>query len=80
MVKKHFNKNFIMSAKEEERWSNICWICNKLFDVADNVRGHCHMSGKYRGAAHWSCNVKFKMTKNVPVISHNLEGYESFDI
>ena len=38
VIKKHFNKNLIMSAEEEERFqlSNICWICNKLFDVSDN--------------------------------------------
>ena len=80
VIKKHFSKNLIMSAEEEERFqsSNICWICNKLFDVSDNkVRDHCHVSGKYRGAAHWSCNVNFKMTKKVPVIFHNLEGYDS---
>ena len=38
-----------MSAKEEERFqlSNICWICNILFDVADNkVRDHRHVIGK----------------------------------
>ena len=65
VIKKHFNKNLIMSAKEEERFqlSNICWICNKLFAVADNkVRDHCHVSGKYRGAAHWGSNVNFEMT------------------
>ena len=80
VIKKHFSKNLIMSAEEEERFqsSNICWICNKLFDVSDNkVRDHCHVSGKYRGAAHWSCNVNFKMTIKVPVIFHNLEGYDS---
>ena len=69
-----------MSAEEEERFqlSNICWICNKLFDVSDNkVRDYCHVTGKYRGAAHWSCNVNSKMTKKVPVIFHNLEGYDS---
>ena len=69
-----------MSAKEEERFrlSNICWICNKLLDVADNkVRNHCHVIGKYRGAAHWSCNVNFKMTEKVPVIFHNLKGCDS---
>ena len=78
--KKHFNKNFITSLKEEERvqLSNICWICNKLFDVPDNkVRDHCHVSRKYRGVAHCSCNVNFKMTKNIHVIFHNLEGYDS---
>ena len=70
----------IMSTKEKERFqlSNICWICNTLFDVADNkVRDHCHVTGKYRDAAHWSCNVNFKMTKKVPVIFYNLKGYDS---
>ena len=35
VIKKYFNKNLIMSAGEKERFqlSNICWICNKLFDV-----------------------------------------------
>ena len=41
------------------------------------MRNHCHVSGKYRSAAHRSCNVNFKMTKKVPVIFHNLEGYDS---
>ena len=68
-----------MSAKEEEKFqlSSICWNCNKLFDVSDNkVSDYCHVSGKYRGAAHWSCKVNFKMIKNVPVIFQNLKGYE----
>ena len=76
VIKKHFNKNRIMYAEEERfQLSNISWICNKLFDVSDNkVRDHWHVTGKYRGAAHWSCNVNFKMTKKVPVIFHNLKA------
>ena len=69
-----------MSAEEEERFeqSNISWNCNKLFDVSDNkVRDHCHVTGKYRGAAHWSCNVNFKLSKKVPLIFYNLKGYDS---
>ena len=33
LIKKHFNKNLVMSAEEEERFqlSNSCWICDKLF-------------------------------------------------
>ena len=60
--KKHFNKNLIMSAEEERfKLRNFCWICNKLFDVSDNeVRDHCHITRKYRDAAHWSCNVNLK--------------------
>ena len=58
MIKKHLNKDLILSAEEEEKrhLSNTCWICDKLFDVGDDkVRDHCHITGKYRGAAHRSC-------------------------
>ena len=50
VMKKHFNKNLIMSVDEEEEFerSNIFWICGKIID--DNkVREHCHVTGKYRG-------------------------------
>ena len=80
VVKKHFNKILIMSAEENERFelTNICWIYSKLIENSDNkVRDHCHISGKYRGATHWSCNINLKITKKVPVIFHNLKGYDS---
>ena len=80
MIKICFNKNLIMSTKDEERFqlSNTCWICGKLFDVAeDKVRDHCHARGKYRGSAHWSCNINLKLTRKNPVIFHNLRNYGS---
>ena len=80
VIKKHFNKNLIMSAEEEERYqlNNICWICNRLLDVGDEkVRDRCHVTGKYRGATHWSRNANLKMSKKVPGIFHNLESYDS---
>ena len=58
-MKKHFNKNLIMSKEEEHLFqqSNSCWICEKLIDNYDEkVRDHCHVTAKCRGAAHWSCN------------------------
>ena len=27
------------------------------------VRGHCHFTGKYRGATHNTCNLKYKIPK-----------------
>ena len=80
MIKKHFNKNLINSAKEEERFqlTNSCWICDKLFDVGDDkVRDHCHITGKYSGAAHWNSNINLNLSKKIPVIFHNLRGYDS---
>ena len=48
-----------------------------MFDVGDNnkVRYHDQLRGKYRGSTHWSWNINPKLTKKVPVILHNLEGY-----
>ena len=46
-----------MSEKEQEQFqsNNICWICKKLIDDDDEkVRDHCHGTGRFRGAVHWS--------------------------
>ena len=75
VIKKHLNKNLVMCAKDEERFqsSNKYWIYNKVFNVGDND----HIAGKYRGSAHWNCNINRKLTKKVPLIFHNLRGYNN---
>ena len=70
----------IMSEEEEHlfKQSNICWICKKIIDNdEDKVRDYCHVTDKFRGAALGSCNINLKLTKKVPVIFHNLRGYDS---
>ena len=80
VMKKHLNKNLIMTAKEKERYqsNNTCWICEKIIDDDDEkVRNHCRINSNFRGAAHWSCNTNLQLTKKIPVIFHNLRGYNS---
>ena len=58
VIKKHFNKNLVLSAEDEQRFllSNICRICNKLFDVQDDkLRYQCHVTK--RGSSHRNCNI-----------------------
>ena len=65
--------------KEEKKQFNIasdCWICGEELGN-DRVRDHCHYTGRYRGAAHNSCNLKYSKPKGVPVFFHNLTGYDS---
>ena len=60
--KRHFNKILLMSKKDEQKFqaSDKCWICGSLFDETNiKVRDHCHISGKFRGTAHQSCNIKY---------------------
>ena len=48
-----------MSDQEEANFkaATVCYACGiELED--DRVRDHCHLTGKYRGAAHNECNLK----------------------
>ena len=56
--------------------ATICHICSGELKE-DKVRDHCHFTGKYRGAAHNKCNLKCRKPKVLPVIFHNLQGYDS---
>ena len=42
--------------------STLCHICNEELGK-DRVRDHCHLSGKFGGAAHEVCNIKYKVPK-----------------
>ena len=73
------NKKIIISKEEEEQFKQAsnCWICGKLLNIQDRVRDHCHFTGRYRGAAHNICNLKYSKPNNISVFFHNLTGYDS---
>ena len=55
-----------------------CHICFSPFRTGNRkVRDNCHYSGIYRGAAHSLCNLQYKIPTYIPVIFHNLTGYDT---
>ena len=54
-----------------------CHICYKPFTQTNlKVRDHCHYTGLYRGPAHSLCNLRYKIPSYIPVVFHNLSGYD----
>ena len=66
-----------MTSEDEEICNNsqICWICKQELHV-DKVRDHCHVTGKFRGAAHNKCNINLRLPRKLPIFFHNLQGYD----
>ena len=67
---------FTEEDKKQFNESSDCWICGEELKN-DRVRDHCHYTGRYRGPAHNSCNLKYKKPNNISVFFHNLSGYDS---
>ena len=63
--------------KRYER-STICHICFKPFNSKEpKVRDHCHCTGRYIGPAHLLCNLRYRIPSYIPVVFHNLSGYDA---
>ena len=67
--------------KESNENQEICNICEKEFCIDEDnemekVRDHCHYTGKYRGAAYSICNLRYKISKEIPVVFHNGSIYD----
>ena len=63
LMKKHFNKELLMTKKDNEDFenSNECWICDNDYNDNDvKVRDHCHITRKYRGSAQRDININNK--------------------
>ena len=46
------------------------------YKVYHKVRDHCHYTGKFRGAAHNICNLRYRMQREIPVVLHNVSNYD----
>ena len=82
-MKKHFNKPLKITKEDEKDFQKAikCHICDQQYTDKDiRVRDHCHITGKFRGSAHQDCNSKLRIKPDnikIPVIFHNLRGYDS---
>ena len=80
----NYEKKKIIPLTMEEKINyddqKVCYICKKEFDTIDKknykVRDHCHYTGKYRGAAHNVCNLRYKVPKEIPIVFHNGSTYD----
>ena len=79
VVKKNFNKELVMTIKDNEDFENStkCWICdNAYLDGNAKIRDHCHINGKYRVSAHRGFNIKVKLNHKISVVFHNLNNHD----
>ena len=78
-MKKHCNKELVLSKEDNEDFENSikCWICDN--DYNDDVKGrdHCHITGKYRRSVHRDFHINVKLNHKIHVIFHNLKNYDS---
>ena len=85
IITERAKRRLVMSASDEKDFRNAkkCWICQRQYkpDEGENipVRDHCHITGKYRGSAHKTCNLRLQISAEkikIPVVFHNLKGYD----
>ena len=79
-------KDLIVLTNEEIKFyenQKQCHICKKGFfrNKKDKhkhikVRDHCHYTGKFRGAARSTCNLRYNVPKKIPIIIHDRSTYD----
>ena len=80
----NYEEKEVIPLTDEENKSyeeqEICHICNEKFCTEEHgenyknrrkVKDHCHYTGKFRGAAHSICNLRYKVPENIPIVIHN---------
>ena len=81
VMKKYFNKELAITKEDDENFGNPtqCWVCVNTFVESDvKVRDHCHVTGKYRCAAHKHCNINVSLNYEIPIVFHNQKKYDAY--
>ena len=87
----NYEQKAMIPLTDDEKLSHenqkVCFLCEKEFcvdktnkkeyKVKCKVRDHCHFTGKYRGVAHSECNLRYKVSKVIPVVFHNGSTYDN---
>ena len=82
-------KEMILLTDKENKFykkQKVCCICQKElstdekdkneFKLHHKFRDHCHYTGKFRGAAHSFCNVRYKTPNEILVVFHSGSTYD----
>lgn len=79
--------NLILTKEQNEYYDkqDKCHICLKEFnnlvmmikknDNYEKVKNYCHFSGKFKGAAHKICSLRYVIPHDIPVLFHNGSNY-----
>ena len=75
-------KEMIPLTNEETEFyekQKFCNICKKEFSTGKKyhkIRDHCHYTGKFRGATHNNCNLRYRIPKEIPFVFRNCSIYD----
>ena len=79
ILEMQLNAEMKLTDEDQNNFNNAtkCYLCNECFTEKNSkVRDHCHRTGKFRGACHNKCNINYYSNRYLPVVFHNLRGYD----
>ena len=75
------NKKWFLQKKTWQTIGQRKLMCEGEFIQGDEncctFRGHCHYTGKYWGAVHPICNLRYKENSFIPLLAHNASAYDN---